>query len=147
MAANSPSVFGGDRAQDEADAGRGQPSARSAWRRHREEGTMWPISPREDAMPYAIKTTDRPGHAELRAKLREQHLAYLDSQMSILLAAGALLSDDGKSASGGLLVVDTDDRAAAQRFIDNDPFTKNGLFSQVTIERWRKAYFDKKRFI
>lgn len=98
-------------------------------------------------MPYAIKTTDKPGHAELRAKLREQHLAYLDSQMSLLLAAGALLSDDGKSASGGLIVVDTEDRAVAQRFIDDDPFTKNGLFAQVTIERWRKAYFDKKRLI
>ena len=98
-------------------------------------------------MPYAIKTTDKPGHEALRLKLREQHLAYLDSQVNLLLAAGALLSDDGKSASGGLLIVDTDDRAVAQRFIDNDPFTKNGLFAAVTIERWRKAYFDKKRLI
>ena len=98
-------------------------------------------------MPYAIKTTDKPGREDLRLKLRAEHLAYLDSQMSLLLAAGALLSDDGKSASGGLLIVDTDDRAVAQRFIDNDPFTKNGLFAAVTIERWRKAYFDKKRFV
>ena len=30
-------------------------------------------------MPYAIKTTDKPGHAELRNKLREQHLAYLST--------------------------------------------------------------------
>ena len=98
-------------------------------------------------MPYAIKTTDKPGHAELRNKLREQHLAYLDSQLTLLLAAGALLSDDAKSAPGGLLIVDTEDRAAAQRFSDNDPFTKNGLFAEVKIERWRKAYFDKKRLI
>jgi uncharacterized protein YciI len=98
-------------------------------------------------MPFAIKTTDKPGKEELRTKLRPAHLDYLDSQKEILLAAGALLSDDGKHASGGLLVVDVEDRAAAQRFIDNDPFTKGGLFAQITIERWRKAYFDKKRLV
>ena len=28
-----------------------------------------------------------------------------------------------------------------------DPFTKGGLFQKITVERWRKAYFDHKRFI
>jgi len=62
-------------------------------------------------------------------------------------AAGALIEDDGTGGSGGLLIVDTDERKEAQRFIDNDPFTKAGLFEKVTITRWRKAFFDKQRLI
>ena len=98
-------------------------------------------------MPFAIRTTDKPGVQELRDKLQAEHLAYLDSQLGILLAAGSLRSDDNRSATGGILIVDVEDRAEAERFINDDPFTKNGLFSDIRIDRWRKAYLDKKRFI
>ena len=98
-------------------------------------------------MFFAIKTTDKPDREELRNRLRAEHLAYLDSQIDKLVAAGALLSDDGQHASGGLLIVDVEDRAGAEQFIAQDPFTKGGLFAQITIERWRKAYLDHKRHI
>ena len=98
-------------------------------------------------MPYAILTTDRKDAGDLRAKNREAHLKYLDANMSRLLAAGALISDDGTGGSGGILIVDTDDRKEAEAFIAADPFTKAGLFEKVTVTRWRKAYFDKKKLI
>jgi uncharacterized protein YciI len=62
----------------------------------------------------------------------------------VLLAAGALIDDDGTGGKGGILLVDTDDRAVAERFIAEDPFTKAGLFEKVTVTRWRKAFFDGK---
>ena len=40
--------------------------------------------------------------------------------------------------------MDTDDRAVAERFIAEDPFTLAGLFEKVTVTRWRKAFFDGK---
>jgi uncharacterized protein YciI len=98
-------------------------------------------------MYFVIKTTDKPGQEALREKLRAAHLDYLDSQIGKLVAGGALLSDDGEHASGGLLIVDVPERAAAERCINDDPFTKGGLFQSVTVERWRKAYFDHRRFI
>jgi len=98
-------------------------------------------------MPYAILTTDRPGSAELRARTRAAHLEYLDSHAGKLLAAGALISDDGTGGHGGILIVDTDERNEAEAFIANDPFTKAGLFEKVTVTRWRKAYFDGRRLI
>jgi len=98
-------------------------------------------------MPYAILTTDKPGGAELRARTRNAHLAYLDAHAGKLLAAGALISDDGAGGHGGILIVDTDDRKEAEAFIANDPFTKAGLFEKVTVTRWRKAYFDGRRLI
>ena len=93
-------------------------------------------------MPYAIFTKDKPDSLSLRLATRDVHLAYLDSHAGKLLAAGALLNDDGSGGDGGLIIYDTDDKATAKDFIDNDPFTKAGLFQSITIRRWRKAYLD-----
>jgi uncharacterized protein len=101
----------------------------------------------EKTMPYAIQTADKPGSAELRAANRPAHLDYLTAHASKLLAAGALISDDGTGGHGGIIIVDTDDRAEAERFINDDPFTKAGLFEKITITRWRKAFFDGKKLV
>lgn len=98
-------------------------------------------------MPYAIQTRDKPGTAQLRADTRAAHLDYLTKNKDLLLAAGALIEDDGSGGNGGILIVDTDDRKVAEKFIADDPFTKAGLFERVTVTRWRKAFFDKQRLI
>jgi uncharacterized protein len=93
-------------------------------------------------MPFLIQTRDKPGHAHLRASVRAVHLDYLEAHKDKLLAAGALLEDDGSVGEGGVLIVDFETREAAEAFAENDPFTKAGLFAAVTITRWRKAYFN-----
>lgn len=93
-------------------------------------------------MPYVIQTFDKPDHAHVRTANRAVHLDYLEKQKGKLLAAGALLNDDGSTGEGGLLIVDTEDRTVADAFIANDPFTKAGLFAKVTVTRWRKAFFN-----
>lgn len=98
-------------------------------------------------MPYAILTTDKPNSAELRARVRDTHIEYLTANMHKLLAAGALINDDGSGGHGGILIVDTDDRKDAEAFIAADPFAKAGLFEKVTVTRWRKAYFNKQKLI
>ena len=98
-------------------------------------------------MPYAIQTVDKPGHGNVRAEVRARHLEYLTAHQNLLLAAGALIADDGSGGSGGILIVDTDERKEAERFIAEDPFTKAGLFEKVTVTRWRKAFFDGKRLV
>jgi uncharacterized protein len=98
-------------------------------------------------MPYAIQTQDKAGSAQLRADTRAVHIEYLTANQHLLLAAGALINDDGTGGNGGILIVDTEDRKEAERFINGDPFSKVGLFEKVTITRWRKAFFDKKKLI
>ena len=98
-------------------------------------------------MPYAILTTDKPNAGALRAQTRDEHLKYLDANTHRLLAAGAMIGDDGAGGHGGILIVDTDERKEAEAFIAGDPFTKAGLFEKVTVTRWRKAYFNKQRLI
>jgi len=98
-------------------------------------------------MPYAIQTTDKPDSGALRAKVRDEHLKYLDANLHRLLAAGAVINDDGTGGHGGILIVDTEVRKEAEDFIAGDPYTRAGLFQRVTVTRWRKAYFNKQRLI
>lgn len=98
-------------------------------------------------MPYVIITRDKPNSLNLRNQARAEHLEFLDSNKHRLLAAGAMIDDDGSGGHGGVIIVDTDDRKEAEDFIANDPFTKAGLFESVTVTRWRKAYFNFERLI
>lgn len=93
-------------------------------------------------MPYMIKTTDRPDALALRNATRPEHLEYLRRHTDSILAAGALLEDDGSGGHGGLILLDVEDRASAEAFINADPFTRAGLFATIEVTRWRKAFFD-----
>ncbi|WP_454723502.1 MULTISPECIES: YciI family protein [Cupriavidus] len=91
-------------------------------------------------MPFLIETWDKPAHQPVRQASRAAHLAYLEANKALLLACGAKLNDDGSDAGGGFYIVDLDTREATQAFIDADPFATAGLFGEVRITRWRKAY-------
>jgi uncharacterized protein YciI len=64
-------------------------------------------------------------------------------EQSKILACGAKLDDLAASESGGIYILDTEDRQEAERFVADDPFT-NGrrLFDRVEISRWRRAHFN-----
>lgn len=98
-------------------------------------------------MPYAIMTMDKPNSLQLRNEVRGPHLEYLDRNKGKLLAAGAMVDDTGQGGYGGIIIVDTEDRAEAEAFIQNDPFTKAGLFAGITVVRWRKAFFNFERLV
>ena len=98
-------------------------------------------------MPYVVMTKDKPNSLDLRTEVRGVHLEYLEANRHKLLAAGAMTEDDGTGGHGGVIIVDTDDRAEAEAFIENDPFTKAGLFESVTVTRWRKAFFNFEKLI
>ena len=98
-------------------------------------------------MPYAIITMDKPNSLQLRNEVRGPHLEYLDRNKGRLLAAGAMVDDTGQGGYGGIIIVDTEDRAEAEAFIQNDPFTKAGLFAGITVVRWRKAFFNFERLV
>lgn len=93
-------------------------------------------------MPYMIRTTDKADAAELRAATRAAHLVYLRSYTPRILAAGGFLNDDGSVGKGGMIILDTDDRAEAEQLIANDPFNIAGVFASVEIKRWRKVFFN-----
>ena len=93
-------------------------------------------------MPFAIIAHDAPGTEALRAQLRQQHVDYLGERVQMILAGGALL-DEGGRPIGGLLIVDTEDRQAAEAFSAGDPFRTGGVFGTVQVVPWRKTFFDR----
>lgn len=91
-------------------------------------------------MPFHIETWDKPDHQARRQALRPAHLEFLEQNANLLIACGAKLNDDGTDQGGGIYIVDLDTKPEVERFIQADPFYKDGLFGEVRITRWRKAY-------
>jgi len=89
-------------------------------------------------MLYALLCTDKPNSADLRAAVRPDHLAYLDSLGAGLKFAGPFLNDEG-GPIGSLVMIEAADRSAAQGVADKDPYQKAGLFAAVEIKAWRWA--------
>lgn len=98
-------------------------------------------------MPYLIQTFDEEGTAELRAEHRQDHLVYLDETKEVLLACGAKISETDGEPTGGVYLLDVDTREEAEAYIAADPFAKVGLFREIQINQWRKAFLNKERFV
>ena len=93
-------------------------------------------------MLYIIYQEDRPDGAAIRAAQREAHFAYLDAHEDILVLGGALMAEDGKTRTGSVLIINVPDLAAAERFSENEPFRKAGLFSSVKVSRMRRGQWN-----
>ena len=94
-------------------------------------------------MLYIIYQEDRPDGAAIREATRNEHFAYLEKNEDILVLGGALLGDDDKNTRvGSVLIVNVPDRAAAEKFSENEPFRKAGLFSSVKITRMRRGQWN-----
>lgn len=93
-------------------------------------------------MLWAIHCTDKPNTDTLRAENLQIHREYLGSQKSIIILAGATLSDDGEEMTGSVFIVNVGSRDEAKAFSDGDPFTKAGIFANVTIQRMRKGQWN-----
>ncbi len=88
-------------------------------------------------MLFAIYALDKENSIELRMNTREAHLTYhVDSP---LVFAGPLLDDEGIMC-GSLIVLEMDDIAQVKNFADNDPYALAGLFKNVEIRHFVKAF-------
>lgn len=84
-------------------------------------------------MPYIIETWDKPGSKAIRASAHPAHVDFLVAHArKLIFYCGAKLHGDG-NLSGGIYVLDTEDRREAETFLATNPFTKAELFDRVTI--------------
>ena len=90
-------------------------------------------------MQFMIYCQDKPGHSEVRAANRSAHLAYIEGFTKDIVIAGPLLTEDGATMIGSLLLMEFPSRAEAEAFSGGDPYRKAGLFQNVTITPWRKV--------
>ena len=92
-------------------------------------------------MLFAIVCTDRPASLDLRLATRPAHLAYLTTYADRVMHGGPLLDTDGRPC-GSLLLIEVEDRAAAEGFATADPYAKAGLFESTVIRAFRTVLRD-----
>ena len=92
-------------------------------------------------MLFAVICTDRPGSLDLRLATRPDHVAYLTTYADRIVHGGPTLDHDGRPC-GSLLIIDVEDRAAADGFAAADPYAKAGLFEATTIRGFRTVFKD-----
>ena len=93
-------------------------------------------------MSHVLITGADPAPLARREALRPAHVDYLQARPHLLPAAGGMLEDDGPWGNGGVIVLDTEDRAVADACLAGDPFQQAGLFTTVLISRRPKAFFN-----
>ena len=92
-------------------------------------------------MLYAFHLLDREGAAALRAEMRPAHKTYLAQVAERIAFAGPLVGDDdGETMVGSLLVIDFADRAAAQAWLRDEPFTRAGVYATSTVHAFRNLW-------
>ena len=95
-------------------------------------------------MLFIVQFEDKPGTGELRQKLLEEHFAFLDSRKDTVLVAGSIREIPSDRPLGGLWIVEAADEPEVRDIFKDDPFWVNGLRASVRINRWVKAFPDRK---
>lgn len=97
-------------------------------------------------MWYAIIAEDASNSLEKRLQARPQHLDRLKSLQDTgrLLLAGPFPAIDSNDPgtngySGSLIVAEFNTLDEAKEWANNDPFTINGVYQQVTVKPFRKT--------
>jgi uncharacterized protein YciI len=96
----------------------------------------WDIGERSDA----VLRTAMPDVAETRRALLPDQKSYVDSFGERVIGYGHLVSDDGRDTLGTSFFMQLDDRAAADKFVAEEPLSKAGVYQRVEIHRWSNSF-------
>ena len=90
-------------------------------------------------MLFSVFTLDNPDAADQRKAVHGAHVAHLKNAKAYgvtITVGGPLVSDDGTSSIGSLMVLEAPDRASVEKFNRADPFHQNGVWGKVEIRRF-----------
>ncbi|MGH3505162.1 MAG: YciI family protein, partial [Nocardioidaceae bacterium] len=90
-------------------------------------------------MEFFCYHRDRPGSADLRMELLEEHWSYMDRYASAMIARGpTFVSGDG-APTGSVHILDLPDPGAARTFAFAEPGYQAGVYRDVLLRRWRNT--------
>ena len=92
-------------------------------------------------MLFVIHALDATGAAAKREQFYAEHRAHQDNGAAFgvdVVMGGPLVSDDGKTTIGSLIMIDAKDRAAADAFSAADPFKRNRVWDAVQVHAYLK---------
>jgi uncharacterized protein len=85
-------------------------------------------------MLFAVLCFDKKDGAAVRSAKVSQHLDYLRAGDTVKLAGPFM--DEKDNMNGSLLIIEAENRAAAESWVAAEPFVKAGLFERVEIRPW-----------
>lgn len=85
-------------------------------------------------MYFIVRCFYRPGGVEERLSIRRTHIDYMITHRHFIEQGGALVAADGESVVGMFLLFNVDSMTHAEKLLDDEPYTRAGLFEQRTIE-------------
>ncbi|MFI5394279.1 MAG: YciI family protein [Candidatus Binatia bacterium] len=84
---------------------------------------------------------DGPEGLERRKAHRERHVAHLEHLYNEgRLVFGGPIRDASDRSVGAVLVIEAPDLAAARGIVDQDPYVVAGVFENVTLSRFVRAF-------
>ena len=98
-------------------------------------------------MLFIVQFEDKPNTQELREKLLPSHVEFLDSKKDQVLVPGSVREVPSDRPLGGLWIVEAEDASAVKEIFKDDPFWVNGLRASYRINRWAKAFPERKTLV
>lgn len=94
-------------------------------------------------MLFAVFFTDDPAHADARARLMPEHLAFLQRNAHRISSAGPLRDVRSDLGTAGLWLVQADSAAEIIALYESDPLWPTGLRASVTVYEWTQVFTDR----
>lgn len=95
-------------------------------------------------MLFIVQFEDKPNVLELREKLLQAHFEFLDRVKDRVLVPGSMREVPTDRPLGGLWIIEAENEEEVRDIFKDDPFWTNGLRASVRINRWVKAFPDRK---
>jgi len=89
---------------------------------------------------WAIYCWDKPGVADKRRALLPVQKSYIKNFGERVIGFGHFVSDDGSDTLGTSFFMQLDDRAAADKFVTDEPMSKADVYQRVEIHRWSNSF-------
>jgi uncharacterized protein len=89
-------------------------------------------------MYLTVYCLDHPGTLRRRLEHYEAHKAYLQTAPIKTLISGPLLESDGETMVGSFFLYEADRIDLLQRFVDQDPFNKAGIWKSIDVRPFLK---------
>ena len=93
-------------------------------------------------MLWVITCSLTPNMDAAREQAGPGHLAYMKAKKDVIVLAGSTRTNDGKVVTGTLFLVNVNSDVEAKAFLDGDPYTQAGVFSNIVITRVNKGQWN-----
>ena len=84
-------------------------------------------------MQFVVKAYDGLDMLEKRMEVRPRHLEGMKKLGKQIICAGGLLDNEGKM-KGSALVMEFEDRAALDEYLNNEPYVTEGVWQKIDVE-------------